>query len=572
MKLFIIFTVLFLAFSGCDDTSSAENNNNLNNSNNSNNSNNINNDAGPDADGGSDDCSEHAFTDVMIPTSDGYELSAFVRKPLNPDCRLPTILIQTPYNKENARSIWFLFGGEPLFDSRDYNFVVMDWRGFFGSAGVPVSNDRDLGYDGADAVDWITAQDWSDGKVGTWGVSALCKIQYQTAQIKPSGLKAMVPIFCGMNQTWEEHYPGGVLRREYINFMEMYYGVSASVYEAHPYRDTLWAWLEGQYSYTKVEAPSLVVAGWYDLNNKGGIGDWLSLRTQSAQAVRDKHQLLIGPWIHQATGGETSMGRPLTDQEKKYVDSSKIIQERSLAFFNVHLREIGESQAQKVEYIVDNETTPRFSDTWPPTVNTQVVYLRENTLSDEAPTTETDRVFSSDPDDPSPTIGGQTLMGNYHHGPQYLDEIIARSDSLVYESSVAPGFIVGGEVVVTLEIETDVPDTDIAVRITAVDPQGRHLLIAEGIQRLKLRDSNSTPSLLTAAQLYTVNIKAVNHHGYAFPAGWRLGLIITGSNFERFDVNPNTGNDFLSEAPAPAVSTTTIYAGGISSITFSTVE
>lgn len=569
MKLLTILAMFFIAFPGCDDTSKSENNNITNNSNNSNN---LNNDAGTDADGSSPDCSEHAFTDILIPTSDGYELSAFVRKPVNPDCRLPTILIQTPYNKENARNTWFLFGGEPLFDSRDYNFVVLDWRGFFGSAGIPVSSDFDRGSDGADAVTWIRNQLWSDGQVGTWGVSALCKIQYQTAQFKPTGLKAMVPIFCGMNQTWAEHYPGGVLRREYINFMEMYYGVSASVYEAHPYRDTLWAWLENQYSFSNIEIPALSVVGWYDLNNTGGIGDWQSLRTQSAEPVRNNHQLLIGPWIHQATGGETSMGRPLTDQEKKYVDSNKIIQERSLAFFNLYLRGTGDSQIQPVEYIIDNETTPRFSDSWPPEGSSRTIYLSENSLNDDAPTVETNRIFSSDPDDPSPTIGGQTLMGTYNHGPQYLDEIIARSDSIVYESTLEPDFIIAGEVFVTLEIETDVPDTDIAVRITAVDPQGRHLLIAEGIQRLKLRDSNSTPSLLIPGQRYTVNVKAVNHHGYAFPAGWHLGLIITGSNFERFDVNPNTGDSFMSEAPAPAVATTTIYAGGISSITFSTVE
>ena len=144
-----------------------------------------------EVDGQAPDCAPYRFEDVMIPMRDGNFLSAFVRRPMDEACRLPAILIQTPYNKENARTMWFDDpSGEPLFESADYAFVVVDWRGFFGSAQAAVTGTQPYGEDGYDTVEWIAAQSFSDGKVGTWGVSALCVQQYRTAVEQPPHLAA----------------------------------------------------------------------------------------------------------------------------------------------------------------------------------------------------------------------------------------------------------------------------------------------------------------------------------------------------------------------------------------------
>ena len=114
---------------------------------------------------------------VNIPMRDGKNLSADVFVP-NGASTFSTILIQTPYNKNNFRN------GLPLgylqnLNSSPYAWVVVDWRGFYGSSSALVSQPN-RGQDGYDVIDWIVAQTWSNGKVGSWGPSALGGVQYNT--------------------------------------------------------------------------------------------------------------------------------------------------------------------------------------------------------------------------------------------------------------------------------------------------------------------------------------------------------------------------------------------------------
>lgn len=103
----------------------------------------------------------------------------------------PTILIQTPYNRTLYRFGLPLGFGTDL-SSSPYNWVIVDWRGFYGSLSAFVAS-PDRGNDGYDVVEWIAAQSWSDGQVGTWGPSALGNVQFQTAEKSASGLEMHLP-------------------------------------------------------------------------------------------------------------------------------------------------------------------------------------------------------------------------------------------------------------------------------------------------------------------------------------------------------------------------------------------
>jgi uncharacterized protein len=127
-----------------------------------------------------------------IPMSDGEKLPVTRFHPSG--CvKCPTILVQTPYNR-------LLFNlGLPMgigtnLDAYSYNFVIMDWRGFYGAAAAAYSGSPTRGEDGYDAVEWIASQSWSDTVVGTWGPSALGKAQFLTAKENPPHLKCMVPL------------------------------------------------------------------------------------------------------------------------------------------------------------------------------------------------------------------------------------------------------------------------------------------------------------------------------------------------------------------------------------------
>src|SRR5262249_58627289 len=104
--------------------------------------------------------------DVMIPVRDGTRLAADIYRPARDGVpvagRFPTLLTRTPYDKKGA-------GTEGKFYAeRGYNVVANDVRGRYASQGIwrLIADDP---RDGFDVVEWIAAQPWSDGKVGTFG-------------------------------------------------------------------------------------------------------------------------------------------------------------------------------------------------------------------------------------------------------------------------------------------------------------------------------------------------------------------------------------------------------------------
>ena len=522
-----------------------------------------------DVDGGDDplpDCSQQVFDDLMIPMRDGQSLSAFVRRSSDPDCRLPTILIQTPYDKQNARTLWFDDPtGEPLFESHDYAFVVVDWRGFFGSRDAAVAGTQPHGLDGYDTVEWIATQTWSDGQVGTWGVSALCAQQYKTAVEQPPHLTAAVPIFCQANQTYDQYYPGGVLRWEYFNFIAGYYGGGDLILD-HPYYDGLWWVAERQLDLSRVLVPCMVVAGWFDLFNTGTLRDFRSLQASSPADLRDDHRLLVGPWIHQAAGGETQgAGGPLDAQELRYFDSDRRIQADSLAFFDLHLRD-QTSEASgwaKARWLTGGDRVWESAERWPPIgASLAVFYPAAGGLLNRDPPASDEVAFPYDPDDPSPTVGGNTLLPSLDHGPRDQAAVIARGDALSFASDPLIEVVrLRAAASVLLQVATSGADTDFAVRLTDVDPDGVHLLVGEGIARLKLRDDLGTPAVVVPGQVYSTEVILTNELAYTFEAGQRVGLIVSSSNYPRFARNPNDGQDhYLDEASSVAV-TNSLFLG-----------
>ncbi len=160
----------------------------------------------------------HWYVDSIM-ARDGQKLAADVYVPdTSGGQTYPTILIQTPYNRQFYRiNLPLGFGTQT--QNMPFAFVTLDWRCFYGSLGAcTVGLDR--GKDGYDVVEWIATQAWSNGKIGTWGPSALGRIQYLTAKEKPPHLTCAVPLVAGPQYNYQEYYPGGVLREEYVETLD----------------------------------------------------------------------------------------------------------------------------------------------------------------------------------------------------------------------------------------------------------------------------------------------------------------------------------------------------------------
>jgi uncharacterized protein len=130
---------------------------------------------------------------VMVPMRDGVRLATDIYRPRNATGPVPIVFSKTPYNF----NYWDVRNRVPADMStpigavkRGYAYVVQNERGHFFSEGnydilgAPVT-------DGYDAIDWLTRQSWSDGKVGTTGCSSTAEWQPAVASLGHPGFAAM---------------------------------------------------------------------------------------------------------------------------------------------------------------------------------------------------------------------------------------------------------------------------------------------------------------------------------------------------------------------------------------------
>jgi putative CocE/NonD family hydrolase len=131
---------------------------------------------------------------MMVPMRDGVRLATDVYRPKDAEGPLPTILSRTPYdfNQLGKRQL------KAVIDAveRGYAYIIQNERGKFFSEGEW----EILGFprtDGWDALDWIAAQEWSNGKVGTIGCSSSAEWQLALAAMDHPAHAAMVPMASG---------------------------------------------------------------------------------------------------------------------------------------------------------------------------------------------------------------------------------------------------------------------------------------------------------------------------------------------------------------------------------------
>ena len=133
---------------------------------------------------------------VMTPMRDGLRLASDIYRPSHngelDTGPFPTILGRTSYDKTDP--VAWIDHVANFFTPRGYVVVLQDLRGRAHSEGtgkyLHSSNPKE-GEDGYDTVEWIAAQPWSNGRVGTVGTSHGGIVQTAMALLRPPHLTAM---------------------------------------------------------------------------------------------------------------------------------------------------------------------------------------------------------------------------------------------------------------------------------------------------------------------------------------------------------------------------------------------
>ncbi|MBG9209090.1 CocE/NonD family hydrolase [Mammaliicoccus sciuri] len=234
--------------------------------------------------------------DVAVPMSDGAVLYVNVIRPNKPG-KFPVVMSADTYGKDNKPkitnmgSLWPTLGAIPtssitpeespdpgFWVPNDYVIVKVALRGSAKSKGALYPWGLSEAKDYAEVIEWAGQQEWSNGNVGTNGVSYLAVTQWWVASLNPSHLKAMIP-WEGLNDMYREiAFHGGIPDTGFYRFW--YEGIVARWPESeiedlkkeqklHRMFDEYWKGKQADLSAIKV--PMFVCASWstQGLHNRG---------------------------------------------------------------------------------------------------------------------------------------------------------------------------------------------------------------------------------------------------------------------------------------------------------------
>ena len=536
---------------------------------------------------------------VPIEVRDGTVLRGDIYRPDDKE-KHPALLTRTPYHRQGA----FDFNSSylPYFEAvaAGYVVIIQSLRGCFDSGGQSGLGDMRLtgeGADGYDTVEWIAAQKWCDGNVGTCGGSYMGLLQWITARGNPPHLKAIAPWVSGSGGEEPSRHNGIVnlgvalnwllnMTVEAINKQEkdgkdvtaarrMLAQAAASpqlVYEYLPLKNfpgirEMWAgrvlasdretpeyFEQTRTPYEKVMAPCMHVSGWYDFYPSGTLSHFTNMREKGGSELARKNQyIMMGPWLHPGPTSDGDAGALGFGLLASKLGSG--VGAHSLAFFDKFLRG-KKADLPAVRYFVMGKNVWRTAETWPPPqMKFQRYFLHsrghangaagDGLLSRDEPGSELPDIYIYNPHFPVPTTGcrGHQQLIMFAPSPQEQSLVERRDDVLCYTTpELKEDLEVTGPLLLHLFAATSARDTDFTAKLVDVYPDGRaYNVVCDGITRARYRKSLFAPELVNPGEVneYIVNLEAVSQ---LFRKGHRIRIDVSSSCFPEYDRNMNTGH------------------------------
>ena len=409
---------------------------------------------------------------VMVAMRDGVRLATDIYRPAKDgkasEEKLPVILARLPYNKDGQATAGIYYA------THGYVFVAQDTRGRYASEGIWHMLTDD-GPDGTDCINWITDQDWSDGKVGMLGTSYYGGTQHAAAMAEsPSaGLTTVIPVDAMSNMGRQSLRNAGAFELRFWNwiFINAARGSRVSKDEAtaemlkatltdqripflnhlptrrgmtplrhspeyedwlvsameHGANDSFWAQNDIIGSPQKYkDMPVYLVSGWYDSWCGNTTANFTALNT----AIKGPVYLIMGPWIHgQQAGhqhGQVEFGEDAAIKDQwawrqewydhwlKGIDNSVGKAAPFETPVRIFVMGSGDGSKTKDEKLMHGGQW-RSEKEWPlaRTKYTNYYLQPDGGLSTTSPTTTQGQIdYQYDPADPVPTIGGNISSGD----------------------------------------------------------------------------------------------------------------------------------------------------------------
>jgi len=532
--------------------------------------------------------------DVAVPMRDGVVLRADIWLP-KAEGRFPTLVYRTPYGKAAAAKEWSTSEKLP---ARGYAVVVQDVRGRYATDGEfwPYQNE---GKDGYDTIEWAARQPWSDGTVGTFGLSYPGAVQWLAAVENPPHLKAMVPamtfstprnffysggLFDGswLEWTWMNIAPDARKRKKlpgpqthgeakaawkleharmegYLPLRELPDLKQAAPFYyqwlAHPPADPWWDWAELRNKYDRVHCAVLNFSGWYDeaYGPDGATTNFNGLLAARKEAKDPATRTIIGPWTHGAQDTQKSGEREFGPEAP--VDYDELI----LRWMDHYLRGMdnGVEKEAPVRIFVMGTNEWRDEKSWP----IQRARATSLYLTADAADSHTGKLSGEGGQSQAKT---SSLLSDPAHpvsdvydayGAHDYRALAGREDVLVFDSEpMASDTEVTGPITAEMFVSAEVKDFDLWVRLLDVAPDGTAFnLMSPGLDVLRAswRSETVKPELPEPGRVYKMMLDRMLTSN-AFLKGHKIRVQISGAFYPHFSRNLQTGESEITSKESRA--------------------
>lgn len=497
---------------------------------------------------------------IFIPMRDGSKLATDFYFPCKETKKLPCLLVRSPAGRNNPYALMFV----PLLKD-GYTIAIQETRSVKDPEGKTLPYESD-GWgekqDGYDTVKFLEKSSYTNGKIGTIGASAMGITQLLMAPTNPPGLGAQYISFATSDLFNQAMYEGGELCKDQVEKWLAIYAKHPDVYRTiytQPDYSPYWDSYNTLTQASNCHTPALHVGGWYDVFLRGTLSAYTKLQNEGGDGAKGEQRLVIGPWSHL-----WPYIRQLGEYEYPQAALEPTFDFSPEKWFAAHLKGEPLNLPNVVYYVMgpfngepSSGNVWKSASEWPVPYKEKPLYLSsKNALVGENPAKTDDLSFNYDPENPVPTAGGRNLF--LPAGPIDQKVIEERSDMLVFTTEpLEEDFEITGALEAILFVATDAEDTAFSVRLTDVYPDGKSLLIADGITRFSHGlAAGSTISKMTPQEI-TIDLASTS---LVFAKGHKIRVAVSSSNYPRFEKNFNSLKR-AHENPEPIVAKNTIFTG-----------
>lgn len=482
---------------------------------------------------------------IWIPLSDGTRLAARLWLPEGAETApAPAVLEYIPYRKRDGTR----GRDEPMhgwFAAQGYAAIRVDMRGTGESDGHMADEYLKQEQDDAlEVIAWIAAQPWCTGAVGMMGKSWGGFNSLQVAARRPPALKAIITVYSTDHRYSDDiHYQGGCLLTD-----NLWWGAIMLAYQARPadpaivgegwrrqwlerlermpFFPALWLrhqrydeyWKHGSVceDWSAIQCPVLAVGGWAD--------SYTNAVSRLLAGLQVPRRGIIGPWGHVypqdgAPGpaiGFLQEALRWWDQWLKGHDTGVMEEPMLRAFIEDWNPPAGSRAGTAGRWVGEAE--------WPgPAIAARRWALNAPGALADAAGPETEILVRS------PLSHGKAAgewMATGCPGELPVDQRLDDGAAQLFDTAPldAPVEILGAPELL-LDLASDAPVAQLAVRLCDVAPDGRSARVSYGVLNLTHRDGHESPSPLEPGKRYQVRVK-LNDCGHRFPAGHRIRIAV----------------------------------------------